>query len=261
MALGLDAFWLEPASLRLTEYPLILQGATRPFHGLRIAVIADLHAGSRFIDEDNIRRVVALTNAARPDIVLLAGDYVISPPSAPGYIPIETIVRQLAALRAPLGVYAVFGNHDTADDYRHIAAVFEAAHIPMLFHQMRIIETPRGPLPLIGLADAASGAIEPALDLKGVPPGSRALCFTHSPDSFPELTDACLLTVAGHTHGGQVDLPLFGRLVVPSLYGQRYAAGLVHEGGRYLFVSTGIGTSTIPVRFRVPPEVSLLEIR
>jgi hypothetical protein len=86
------------------------------------------------------------------------------------------------------------------------------------------------------------------------------LCFTHSPDVFPDLPKTCLLTIAGHTHGGQVDLPVLGRLIVPSEFGQRYAAGLVHENGRYMFVSTGIGTSIIPVRFRVPPEVSLVKI-
>jgi predicted MPP superfamily phosphohydrolase len=99
--------------------------------------------------------------------------------------------------------------------------------------------------------------------LAAVPPHAPALCFTHSPDVFPDLPATCGLTVAGHTHGGQVWLPLLGRPAVAgvSIYGQRYAIGIIREGGKTLFVSPGIGTSGLPMRFRVPPEISLLEIR
>ncbi len=82
--------------------------------------------------------------------------------------------------------------------------------------------------------------------------------FTHNPDVFPMISDRFSLLIAGHTHGGQVNLPLLGRPIVPSVYGQRFAYGHVVEGGHHLFVSPGLGTSILPVRFRVPPEVTLL---
>jgi len=85
--------------------------------------------------------------------------------------------------------------------------------------------------------------------------------MTHSPDVFPDIPERVALTLAAHTHGGQVNLPFVGRLIVPSRYGQRYAAGLVQEGNKQLFVTTGIGTSIISVRFRVPPEIVLLTIK
>jgi predicted MPP superfamily phosphohydrolase len=90
-----------------------------------------------------------------------------------------------------------------------------------------------------------------------------ALCFTHSPDIFPRLPDRCALTIAGHTHGGQVWLPLLGRpaMFEASRYGQKYTAGIIREGGKTLFVSTGIGTSWLPLRLGVPPERSLLTLR
>jgi predicted MPP superfamily phosphohydrolase len=75
------------------------------------------------------------------------------------------------------------------------------------------------------------------------------------------LDERATLTLAGHTHGGQVDLPLLGRRVVPSRFGSRYAAGHIVEGGRHLFVTTGVGTSIVPVRFGVPPEIALLTLR
>jgi predicted MPP superfamily phosphohydrolase len=90
-----------------------------------------------------------------------------------------------------------------------------------------------------------------------------ALCFTHSPDIFPRLLDTCALTIAGHTHGGQVWLPLLGRpaMFEASRYGQKYALGTIREGGKTLFVTSGIGTSWLPLRFMVPPEISLLTLQ
>ena len=131
----------------------------------------------------------------------------------------------------------------------------------MLENAAVTISAPRGPLHLAGIGDFWTQSSDPARALAGIPKNAAAICFTHSPDVFPLLPKTCALTVAGHTHGGQVRLPFVGRLVVPSRYGQRYAAGYVREGGKSLFVSTGIGTSIFPVRFGVPPEISLLTLQ
>jgi predicted MPP superfamily phosphohydrolase len=172
----------------------------------------------------------------------------------------EAVALLLKPLAAPLGVYAVLGNHDHLSDAPRIAAALRAAGIAVLDNRSRVVVTPRGPLTLVGIGDVYSHNAYPGRALAGVHPG--ALCFTHSPDVFPALPPACLLTIAGHTHGGQVALPLFGRPAVAyvSIYGQRYAIGLIRESGRTLFVSSGIGTSVLAVRFRVPPEISLLTL-
>jgi len=86
------------------------------------------------------------------------------------------------------------------------------------------------------------------------------IVFTHNPDIFPSIPSKVALTIAGHTHGGQVSAPIIGRPIVPSDFGERYAAGHIVEGVKHLFVTSGIGTSILPVRFRVPPEISLLTI-
>jgi hypothetical protein len=96
--------------------------------------------------------------------------------------------------------------------------------------------------------------------LAPVPEGAPVIVLTHNPDLFVRVPPRVLLTLAGHTHGGQVNLPVLGRLIVPSRFGERYAIGHVHEDGRDLFVSPGIGTSIVPVRFRVPPEISVLTV-
>jgi len=262
IAFSIDAFWLEPASLRVQNYSIVLDGAPPSMRGLRIVIVSDLHGGSRFIDEDKIAHVVSLANAAKPDLVLLTGDYLAtSLHGGAGRVPIAAVARAFKALHAPLGTYAVLGNHDIWFDADRVISAFKAAGIPVLENTARVIPTPRGPLYLVGIGDAYTRHADPARAVAQLPAGARAICFTHSPDIFPGLSPACRLTIAGHTHGGQVYLPLLGRLVVPSRYGQRYAAGLIHGNGHDLFVSTGIGTSIYPVRFLVPPEVSVLDLR
>lgn len=255
-------FYIEPSGIRVKEYDIALgDGAARLPEPLRIAVIADLHAGAPYINEAKIDRIVALTNASHPDLILLPGDFVIQGVLGGSPIPIEITAAKLRGLSAPLGVYAVLGNHEQRTDPEHIAETIDAAGIPVLENRSLRIDTEGGPLYLVGLSDAWSTQPDIERALANVPPGTAALCFTHSPDVFPDLPSACALTVAGHTHGGQVWLPFIGRPVVPSHYGQRYAAGLIRENGKTLFVSTGIGTSILPVRFGVPPEISVLNVR
>src|SRR5262245_35163912 len=111
-----------------------------------------------------------------------------------------------------------------------------------------------------GIGDKWEG--NPNIDSALAKAGDSAtiIAFTHNPDIFPSIPARVALTIAGHTHGGQVALPIIGRPIVPSDFGQRYAAGHIVEGSKQLFVTSGIGTSILPVRFRVPPEISLLTI-
>jgi predicted MPP superfamily phosphohydrolase len=262
-AAGLYGFWYEPSSLRVVNHPIQLAEDARVSTApLRIAVIADLHAGSPYVGLDKIDEIVARTNAAQPDLILLTGDYIINRVIGGRYIPMPQITDRLRNLSAPLGVYAVLGNHENADDPKGAPRAFKAAGIPLLENESVMVKHGGGALHLIGLSNyrRRQGArFAPAL--ARLPADARAICFTHSPDIFPLLPAQCALTIAGHTHGGQVWLPVLGRPVVPSRHGQRYAAGHLVENGKHLFVSTGIGTCMIPVRFGVPPEVSLLEVR
>jgi predicted MPP superfamily phosphohydrolase len=260
LLIALRAGWWEPSSLRVSSYTV--PQSSPALKGLRIAVISDLHGGSAFIDVAKIDRVVAMTNAAKPDLILLTGDYVISHVLGGHHMAIETIVAQLKGLHAPLGVYAVLGNHDRWEDAENIARVLRQAGIPVLENTHVMLPEPRSTISLVGIGDRSSGAARPRRALAGV--SGTALCFTHSPDIFPRLRPTCALTIAGHTHGGQIWLPFFGRpavAVIASRYGQKYAIGVVHEDNKTLFVSPGIGTSGLPLRLGVPPEISLLTIQ
>jgi predicted MPP superfamily phosphohydrolase len=259
LILGTYAFWYEPATLRAVQYPIRIEGGIGTT--LRIAVISDLHGGAPYINEEKIRQVVALANGARPDLILLTGDYVVTDVLGGWHMPIESIAGQLRALRAPLGVYAVLGNHDRWGDTLRIERALNAAGIAVLEDRAARIGLRGHTFYLAGISDYNTGPHVVGGAMLGIPVGQKALCFTHSPDVFPELPRTCILTIAGHTHGGQVALPFLGRLIVPSRYGERYAIGMIHEDGKYLFVSSGIGTSILPVRFDVRPEVTILDVR
>ncbi|HEY7434491.1 MAG TPA: metallophosphoesterase [Methylomirabilota bacterium] len=227
---------------------------------LRIAALADLHTGAPHITVDKIREIVASVNEARPDLIVLLGDYVIHGVVGGRFVPIEETAAALRELHAPLGIFAVLGNHDWWYDGPRCGRALEAAGIRVLEDAAAEVTVRGRPLWIAGVSDARTRAADVARALAAVPEGAPALVLTHNPDVFVRVPDRVLLTLAGHTHGGQVNLPVLGRLIVPSRFGERYAIGHVHEEGRDLFVSPGIGTSIIPVRLRVPPEISLLTV-
>jgi hypothetical protein len=261
---GLWVFWIEPASLVVREHRIAVPGwpAGAP---IRIALLSDLHVGSPHNGPGRLRAVVRRVNAARPQIVLLAGDFVIHRVLFGTFVPPETTGEILRDLRAPLGVYAVLGNHDYGLNARRVAAALRAGGVLVLEDQaVRIggefVPATTPPFWLVGVSDLLRGPHDLDGALTQVTDDAPVLLFTHNPDLFPEVPERVGLTLAGHTHGGQVHIPLVGRPIVPSRYGSRYAAGLVVERGRRLFVTTGVGTSIVPVRFFVPPEIALLSV-
>lgn len=264
-ALGLDAVCIEPARLVVRDVEVRLPGWPTALHGLRVAVLSDLHAGAPHLGADRRREIVARTNAARPQLVVLLGDYVVGGEPGSRFVEPEVLARELADLRAPLGVVAVLGNHDWWYDGPRVRRALEAAGVRVLENDAVAVEvaTPGGSVRLwmAGLGDQWTRRVDVAGALRAVPPDEPVLLLTHNPDVFPAVPARVTLTLAGHTHGGQVRLPVVGTPVVPSRYGRRYAAGLVVEGGRRLFVTPGLGTSILPVRFRVPPEISLLTLQ
>jgi len=261
VALGLRGFWWEPSSLQNENYELRLPGWPAACDGLRVALMADHHVGSPFNGLDKLERIVDLTTDAGPDVALLAGDYVITGVLGGTFVPPEAIASRLARLRAPLGVYAVLGNHDWWLDAGRVGRALEAEGIVLLEDRAVQVRRDECSFWIAGVSDWTEGAHDVAAALEPVPRDAPVLLFTHHPDLFPRIPPRVSLTLAGHTHGGQVRLPLLGRPVVPSRYGQRYAAGHVVEEGRHLFVTPGLGTSILPVRLGVPPEISVLQLR
>jgi uncharacterized protein len=256
LPLGLRAFWLEPASLAIADEHITLPWQlSRP---VRIAILTDLHTGSPFNGISKLRRIVERTNAARPDVICILGDLVIQGVAGGRFVPPEEIAIELGRLRAPAGVIAVLGNHDGWLDHDRVRSALERNRIQIVEETATRINTDGGSFWVAGISDLWTGRHDIAAALAAVVDNRPVILLTHNPDVFPDVPDRVALTLAGHTHGGQVRLPLVGRPIVPSRFAQRFAAGHVVEDGRHLFVATGVGTSILPVRFRVPPAITLL---
>lgn len=260
---GLWGFVVEPAALREADYSLALPGWPASCDQLRVDVVADLHVGSPHNGVERLDELVGRLSRSDSDLVLLAGDYMIQGVLMGRYVPPATIAEHLRPLAARKPVYAVLGNHDWWDDGPRVRAALEEAGVVVLENQALRVRKHGCALWLVGIGDYHEGAPDFARAFAPTEEDRDApvLALTHNPDLFPDMPPRAALLVAGHTHGGQVDLPLLGRLVVPSNYGDRYAIGHIIERGRHLFVSPGVGTSILPVRFRVPPEISRLTLR
>jgi predicted MPP superfamily phosphohydrolase len=249
--------WHEPRRLVVTELTLRPQGWPPALDGLRVGLMSDLHAGMGHTNPARVREAVALLNAQRPNVVCLLGDYVDSTLFGRGRADPHEIARELAALDAPLGRYAVLGNHDWSAVGGAMRLALERAGVPVLENDARAA----GDLWVAGLADMRTRIPDVDRALREVPEDAPVILMAHDPDLFPHVPERVSVTLAGHLHGGQVDIPGLRRLVIPSGHGTRYLGGLVEEDGRLLYVSTGVGTAGLPLRFRRPPEVVILTLR
>ena len=261
LILALWAFVWEPSRLTVHPQTISLERWPPQLNGLKITAISDLHIGANFMTLDKLGEVVERCNQQQADLIILLGDYVTNDhDSGEAVIAPELFATTLQKLRAPQGVFAVLGNHDWWFSGAKTRRAIENAGIRVLENEAVQLKYRGHPYWLAGIGDHFTKHHNVPGTLAAVTDDAPVIALTHSPDLFPELPDRIVLTLAGHTHGGQVNLPVLGRRVVPSRYGDRYAIGLVYEAGHSLFVTPGIGTSILPVRFRVPPEISVLTL-
>jgi len=239
------AFFIEPNRLIVHEEKVQIENWPVELSGLRIALIGDVHTGSWFIDDRKLQRIVELTNQQQPDLILLAGDYMVSNNWYLHRVEPEVTAAALKNLKAPLGVYAVLGNHDWWYNGEKVTNAFEQNGIRVLENDVAEIKWRDRSFWLAGLSDKWTRPQHISETIAKAPAGATIVAFTHNPDIFPELPSSVPLLLAAHTHGGQVTFPLIGAAVVPSDFGQKYAAGHVYENGHHLFVTTGIGTSIL----------------
>jgi len=263
-ATGAYAAAIEPLELTVTRYALTPPG-WRPDHKLTITAIADLHAGGPDMTLPHVRRVVDTAQALQSDLVVLLGDFKAwyrhfkSEPVAD-----DVWAGELARLDAPLGVWAILGNHDWWHDLSGVRAALAAMRIPVLENDAVLIGPAGRRFWLAGLGDQLAyqlghgryrGIDDLPATLRRVQTDDPIVLLAHEPDIFPIVPDRVTLTLAGHTHGGQIRLPFIWPHFVPSSYGARFAYGHIVEERRHIIVSGGLGTSIVPARFGVPPEI------
>jgi uncharacterized protein len=256
--LGLWALWWEPSSLTVVRRSVTVRPWHREHEGLKIAVISDLLVGSLYWDLDHFEEVVAAINAEHPDLLMILGDLVQGSPRGDSVQP-ESIADRLAQVVAPLGRIAVLGNHDVWRGAWRVRRALESRGLRVLEDE-NVQITHRGKSFWVsGLADWWTQGNQLEATLARIENDDPVIVIMHEPLLFEQMPARVSLTLAGHTHGGQVNLPIVGRLF-PLGPEHRYAYGLIDEGGKKLLVTSGIGTSILPVRFRVPPEIVILTV-
>lgn len=258
-------FFIEPNRLVVREQAIRIDNWPKELSGLRIAVISDIHAGGWFIGDKKLRSIVARTNQYNPDLIVILGDYMRGDGLGTRKIEPEVFAGILKDFRAPLGVYSVLGNHDWWYDGARVRRALEQNGIRVLEDEVVHINARGTAMWLVGLGDLWTRRLQTTAQhiqetIDKVPEGMPMIALAHNPDIFPRLPQRVPLLLAGHTHGGQVRFPLIGAVVQSSDFGDRYERGHVFENNHHLFVTTGIGTSIMQVRFGVTPEIVLLTL-
>ncbi len=264
---------IEPDWIEVRRQTIPLPTLPDALDGLTITQVSDLHLGP-YVDVEDVRTTVKLANELNADVIVLTGDFVYR---SAGYS--RACARELQALRARHGVYAVLGNHDMWTDADEVAGNLTDAGITVLRNQRTALEVDGARLWLLGIEDAgytgrlgdsfrrfrfhwrsAAQALEQLLD--GLPKRVPRLLLVHNPD-FTEMVPAGQidLVLCGHTHGGQVRLPVIGAPVVPSCFGQKYVSGFVRNANTLVYVNRGIGMTALPVRFNCRPEITIFRLQ
>jgi predicted MPP superfamily phosphohydrolase len=254
-------FLIEPGRLVTHEQTIQIDNWPQQLDGLRIAVLSDIHADNWFITDKKLRTIVARTNQLQPDLIVILGDYMSGEGWVRHRVEPDVFAPILKDLHAPLGVYSVLGNHDWWYGGRRVRSGLEQNGIKVLENESAKIDARGTSFWLVGFADLWTRPQRIDDALATIPEGQPLIGLTHNPDIFPNVPQRVQLLLAGHTHGGQVRFPIIGTVVESSDYGDRWVRGHVFENNHHLFVTTGIGTSILPVRFGVPPEIVLLTVK
>ncbi len=276
--LGSYAFALEPGfRLELTSYHVAPPRWPQALR-VRAAVLADIHACDPLMSAARVRRIAELANRLQPDIVFLLGDFNAGHRYVTAPVYPEQWGEALSILRAPLGVYAILGNHDwwhgplpgmPGDGGESVRKALRHANIAVLENDAIRIANNGRPFWVAGLADqlayrAGPRRFEGIDDLSGtlakVGDDAPVVLLAHEPFVFRRVPQEVSLTLCGHTHGGQVNLPLLTATYAEAQFGTRRIYGHIAEHGRQMIISAGLGTSILPVRFLCPPEVVDVQI-
>lgn len=224
---------------------------------IRALLISDIHVAGPDMPPARLARIVAKINALRPDLVLIAGDMVSDKEVATKIYEAEQAMAPLRGIRSRLGVFAVLGNHDYSRGAEPIRAALAQANIKVLDNQA----ARAGPLVIGGLDDPFTGRDDLPATLRAMRSrGGVPILLSHSPDPFPQVPADIGLMAAGHTHCGQIRLPVIGALSYMSEHGERYACGVVREGTKTLVVGAGLGTSLLPLRLGAVPDMWMIRI-
>lgn len=257
MGLAGSAYALaEPYRERVVKYVLETPRWPASHPPFTIAAVGDLHVGSAPVGLERVAGIVERLNAMEADVIVLLGDFLASPSVGGTYVEPAPIAAALSALKARHGVYAVLGNHDWNNDGPGMWKALETAGIRVLENNAATLTLPGGHVVAVaGLADDMTRAPDLQRTLAECPDDAPVIMLSHDPATFLEMDGRPVVTLCGHTHGGQMAMPFIGAIVVPGRAPLRYAYGHIQEEGRDLIVTSGIGITALPIRAFACPEL------
>jgi len=242
----------EANSLSLERVEIYLERLPPKLDGFKIIQLSDTHH-SPLTSLDHIKRAVKIANRLKPDMFILTGDYVSHEREY-----IAPVAAVLGKLKAKYGIHACLGNHDHWTDAELVTHLFRGEGINVLINEGFRFETKRGSFWLCGVDDHMAGKTDLTAALRGSFPDEMKLLLAHNPVIFRESTRVGVdLTLSGHTHGGQIRLRDTEKNIIP----RRRKAGLHKRRDSQIYITRGIGTVVVPMRYQCPPEISLLELR
>ncbi|TVV70707.1 metallophosphoesterase [Sphingomonas solaris] len=252
------AYWtaISDPVVRFAEVEMLPPGSSQK--QLRILLLSDIHVAGPDMSPQRLARIVRQANAQKPDAVLIAGDFVSDKQFATERFSVDEAVVPLRDLKSRFGTFAVLGNHD---HWRNAAATRSALRrvgITVLDNSA----ARAGPMVIGGLDDAFTHHDDLSITLRAMASlGGEPVLLSHSPDPFPRVPAGVKLMLAGHTHCGQIRLPVVGAISYMSDYGDKYACGVVVEDGKTLVVGAGLGTSILPFRLGAAPDMWIIAVR
>jgi predicted MPP superfamily phosphohydrolase len=263
LAIAGDAILLEPNRPRIVYQIFFLPRWPERLEGFTIAVLSDFHYDPYF-SAHPLHAAIAMVNGLHPDLIVLTGDFVSVPlvgDEKKAAFAAEPCARLLRQMTAPHGLWAVMGNHDDGTDSQHVTRALQAENIQVLANQSQAIERDGARIWLAGVNDVLSKAADLPQTLRRVPAGEAVILLAHEPDFADEASRFPIdLQISGHSHGGQVRLPLLPPLYLPTL-AKKYVWGKYQVGPLALYTNAGLGTVGVPMRLNCPPEITLLTLR
>lgn len=266
------SYFIGARKFVVVEETLTVPNWSAKLNGFRVIAISDIHAGSNYAPEERLRYMVEQANVQNADIIVLLGDYVseskfdrnardkpVGTDRTEIRMPVATIADILGGLRAKHGVYAVIGNHDEYHNAPKITAEFERVGITVLENQVSVIEVDGEKVNLWGIEDLWKNRKVPVEAFDAIADKRNVIAITHNPDSLLKTPNGISLMFAGHSHGGQLNWPIFGPIA--AVNDKRFMDGHAVVDGKHVYVTSGVGTSVIPFRFRVPPEIAVVTIQ
>lgn len=267
----IDAFCFEPETLTITKLDVETPSWPAGTAPLRAVFLSDIHIDPIHMPPSRVNKIVREVNSLHPDIVLLGGDYVggdwltlhrsrkIVVRTAEDNARESAGLKALGVLSAPLGVYAVLGNHDCWWSCEEVRRQLMTSGITVLVNQAALVRRPGGNIWIAGMANKTTSRPDFAAALRNVPSDAATISLIHEPDPFTRHPEAKLI-LAGHTHAGQVRFPVIGGIIRNSRYQEETAKGWLVRNDRILIVTRGLGESGLPLRFGAPPQIMLLTI-